>query len=338
MELAVTPGMLARAKAAKSVGWLKMRPHDFLTLIVQHSVDAWIAEQVADKEVHTVAFYNEHADMLPYLEVDRKTGKVLGHEGRHRSAACLLEKVAAMPVAIFLREGRHTDYYDEPWIDELDSPHRFKKVFLGRKDVPKTLHGQFAATQVKIDPAQLHEFWANTETSTYKGTSTMPTPYIEKLHKEGKGSIKELEAKWNQAKKAAEKEGHGDDFAYITGVFKKMAKASASKTVARLDKSKKAWINQFVADLKAFGVRFDKTDIRIDNTFNYVRLHFIFSRDAGLYVIQLLKEKYKGDVRVFKGNFGGSWPMWGIGITSGEEGAPSLVDVNSTWGDLYIQW
>lgn len=56
----------------------------------------------------------------------------------------------------------------------------------------------------------------------------MPTPYIKKLSKQGKGSVDELETKWEQAKKQAEKQDQGDNYAYITKIFQKMAHASTT--------------------------------------------------------------------------------------------------------------
>jgi len=50
----------------------------------------------------------------------------------------------------------------------------------------------------------------------------MPTAYIKKLAKKGFGSVKELEKKWEKAKKIASEEGHKDDYAYIMGIFKRM--------------------------------------------------------------------------------------------------------------------
>lgn len=50
----------------------------------------------------------------------------------------------------------------------------------------------------------------------------MPTNYIKKLSKEGKGSIADLEKKWDKAKKLASDEDHAEEFDYITGIFKKM--------------------------------------------------------------------------------------------------------------------
>lgn len=54
----------------------------------------------------------------------------------------------------------------------------------------------------------------------------MPTALIKKLSKQGKGSVAELEHKWDEAKKAAHEQGKSQDWAYTTGIFKKMVGAS----------------------------------------------------------------------------------------------------------------
>lgn len=54
----------------------------------------------------------------------------------------------------------------------------------------------------------------------------MPVPYIKRLASEGKGSIDSLEKKWDEAKSKAKEEGKGDNYAYITEIFKNMAHAS----------------------------------------------------------------------------------------------------------------
>ena len=51
----------------------------------------------------------------------------------------------------------------------------------------------------------------------------MPTDYIKKLASQGKGSVSDLEAKWDEAKASAKKQGKAEDWRYIMGVFKKMA-------------------------------------------------------------------------------------------------------------------
>lgn len=54
----------------------------------------------------------------------------------------------------------------------------------------------------------------------------MPTAYIKKLAKEGKGSIQELEKKWDEAGDAAGKQDQDDNYAYRTSIFQKMVGAT----------------------------------------------------------------------------------------------------------------
>ncbi|MCK9369733.1 hypothetical protein M0R04_07495 [Candidatus Dojkabacteria bacterium] len=54
----------------------------------------------------------------------------------------------------------------------------------------------------------------------------MPTAYITKIAKKHHTSVEAAEGKWETAKTAAVKEGKGENFAYITGIFKKLMKES----------------------------------------------------------------------------------------------------------------
>lgn len=54
----------------------------------------------------------------------------------------------------------------------------------------------------------------------------MPSNYIKKLVKEGKGTKADLEHKWDTAKEAAAKQGRKEDYAYITGIFNHIIGAS----------------------------------------------------------------------------------------------------------------
>lgn len=67
----------------------------------------------------------------------------------------------------------------------------------------------------------------------------MPTTYVKKLAEEHNVPVSEVETKWAKAKKSAAKQGHADDYAYITGILKKMmheAKTASAQqqTMARL--------------------------------------------------------------------------------------------------------
>lgn len=50
----------------------------------------------------------------------------------------------------------------------------------------------------------------------------MPTPYIKKLAKKHHTSVGKSEGRWEKAKQQTAKQGHSEDFAYITGIYKKM--------------------------------------------------------------------------------------------------------------------
>lgn len=60
----------------------------------------------------------------------------------------------------------------------------------------------------------------------------MPIPYIEKLVEDGFGTRSKLEKKWAEATKKAEESGKGDNYAYITSIFKKLAKVGPEKRSA----------------------------------------------------------------------------------------------------------
>lgn len=56
----------------------------------------------------------------------------------------------------------------------------------------------------------------------------MPTPYLKKLASETGRSLASLEKLWDTAKEEAAKQGHKEDYAYITGILNRMVKASTS--------------------------------------------------------------------------------------------------------------
>lgn len=56
----------------------------------------------------------------------------------------------------------------------------------------------------------------------------MPTSYVEKMAKKHNMTVQQAEEKWSEAKKAAEKQGQGDNYAYITTIFKSMVGEKSS--------------------------------------------------------------------------------------------------------------
>lgn len=157
--------MLQNAKSNKSVGWLYLDPVQFLSLTVtDHNVYDWIEQELPHTK--TVDDYNSYETLMPWLDVDMHTGKVVGHEGRHRAAACIKSGAKRIPVSICLRDHGHACYYTEPNIDDRDSPKRFAKKFVTKADVPRVLVGQFVHRSLLIDISHIHEFWASSNAST----------------------------------------------------------------------------------------------------------------------------------------------------------------------------
>lgn len=56
----------------------------------------------------------------------------------------------------------------------------------------------------------------------------MPTPFIKKVAEDQGKPVAEIEDLWSKAKAAAAKEGKAEDYAYITGIFKRMAGVTSS--------------------------------------------------------------------------------------------------------------
>lgn len=63
----------------------------------------------------------------------------------------------------------------------------------------------------------------------------MPTAYIKKVSKETGKSVASLEKKWDAAIAKAKEEGHAENYAYITGIFKNMIKTKKKKSVSKED-------------------------------------------------------------------------------------------------------
>lgn len=63
----------------------------------------------------------------------------------------------------------------------------------------------------------------------------MPTNYIKSLHEKTGRSIESLEKDWDKAKGIAEGEGRKDDYAYTTGIFKRLADVANTEFAANTE-------------------------------------------------------------------------------------------------------
>jgi hypothetical protein len=96
----------------------------------------------------------------------------------------------------------------------------------------------------------------------------MPTGYVKKLAKKHKMSVGAAEKKWDRAKAAAKKEGHEEDYDYITGVFKNMmGESGAAPTFMQfliLENEMETALANDVADEYGMGGEEDFEDFELD--------------------------------------------------------------------------
>ncbi len=105
----VTPDHVAFAKGNKASAFIWMRPADFLTLTLPVGYAKLTLPFSPREELMAEAeeFDVERAAkeyQTPFLQVEMGTGRVVGHEGRHRAAGLIKSSYAGkMPVAIILK-------------------------------------------------------------------------------------------------------------------------------------------------------------------------------------------------------------------------------------------
>ena len=71
---------------------------------------------------------------MPFLHVDSESGKIYGHEGRHRAAALICAGSNEMPVSIKIRDSeKHKEKYGY-----------FEAAYdMKFEDLPEYIHGEF---------------------------------------------------------------------------------------------------------------------------------------------------------------------------------------------------
>ena len=152
-KLNITPMHLRQMKDNKTAGYIMMRPLDFLQLTTPgiREIDEIRAECKALKE------YNEYAEtgdniLPPWLdiEIDEKDkrwvyGKIIGHEGRHRAAACINAGVTTMPVFLNGKMGYSSTYkfYEKDAKGQSTSDFRY----ISSSDFPPVVTGEFSSTK-----------------------------------------------------------------------------------------------------------------------------------------------------------------------------------------------
>lgn len=139
----------------KVTGYVMMKPQDFLVLTCTSNAE----QRIIEDEAKSVEQYNAWAKsgdniLPPWIEVQidpeaqEPLGKVLGHEGRHRAAACMKQNIKLMPVFIWAKKGHVSTYKIYPYPDDRERWHEWR--YLSPEDIPATVIGQFQSVSKEL--------------------------------------------------------------------------------------------------------------------------------------------------------------------------------------------
>lgn len=140
--LIITQEHLQQMKGNKACGYVYMNPAHFIQLTVTNDAE----DQRIMNECLPLEEYNEMArqgkNIIPpflYVECQQPPlGKIKGHEGRHRAAACIKAGVKLFPVflvAKFLGVAQ--------WRLPKDAMSRFEFRYIDKADFPEYLIGEY---------------------------------------------------------------------------------------------------------------------------------------------------------------------------------------------------
>lgn len=154
--LIVTKEMIEQAKGNKVIAIFQIEASDFLDLTTTREY----GNAEISKEAKSVAEYNQLAKdgrtiIMPFLSIAKETGRVKGHEGRHRAAALTKEAGphAKLSVAMMVKDKNDIYRY---YVEDKER----RKTYLGIDYVPTFLYGQFRPEVMRsISPRGAKELW-----------------------------------------------------------------------------------------------------------------------------------------------------------------------------------
>jgi hypothetical protein len=162
MKLKMLPDQIRNARGSYGAFVISMHPDDFLELTTsdENEKKSIYAKQFpipkdeyADRMAGLSIADKEGQYQMPYLNVEFPSGKVVGHEGRHRAAMILKNGGTSIPVTIYPREDtiwRTTiEFENEDWevVDSIsqdfrnhsDANHFALDYMLGKRLPPEGL-------------------------------------------------------------------------------------------------------------------------------------------------------------------------------------------------------
>jgi hypothetical protein len=151
--LIVTEDQKRQMQKLKACGFVLFDPYEYLVLTTENAVERIRIKEEARRleKSELLELYNDQTrfgaiSIPPYLCIECEgspKGKVLGHDGRHRAAACIEAKVQQMPV--FLIAMYHGISYDRL---PKEQPYSFRHIT--EKDFPEEAIAQYIPASLKL--------------------------------------------------------------------------------------------------------------------------------------------------------------------------------------------
>jgi hypothetical protein len=124
VRLPLVKGVTKRARAHYGAFVCVMRPEDFLWLTTDTDSYDYIKRDV-EKNYSWEKYLQAPSDQTPFLDIEWDSGKVIGHEGRHRAMMMVQQGGRAFPCIIYPRQrwwivswtdqtGEHAEEFPDP--------------------------------------------------------------------------------------------------------------------------------------------------------------------------------------------------------------------------------
>lgn len=164
-QLLLVPEHKRQMKGNKAAGWTYMSPDAFLDLTVSSESE----RSSIMRDALPLSQYNAWAKsgdniLPPWLEIqisendDRfPYGKVQGHEGRHRAAACIKAGVSIMPVFLIGKVSYYAQYKIYPFKDDEERSHEWR--YISSSDFPEVIKAQFSSEKKILPMNKFHSLW-----------------------------------------------------------------------------------------------------------------------------------------------------------------------------------
>lgn len=162
-RLPLQKNLIPRARGSYGALVATMRPKDFILLTV---ADRSNIKTIMDETKVGLDKYNKNEYNMPSLIVNWDTGKVLGHEGRHRAAMIIKEGGDKFPVVIFFRR----EYHVVTWNESAGPEERYYKESRKFTDEKEADNFYWELRQKARESGNIEKTNIETYTETVKGS------------------------------------------------------------------------------------------------------------------------------------------------------------------------